>query len=343
MRRLLATAFVVLLCTLTAGGSALAFEGGGRKPSEAPSITIGQHYAGALNNHRNDSNFDGGEIALWHLPPVTTRDVIAVDWEEAHYSSQSRASEFPICLVLVQGINDFNWGERFEKSVDSGFNYEQCIQPSASGTAHTQFIVQEANSTSTYLEFHSFANESDPSKYETFPYSFTVEPVLHYLSVALRPVKQVSPTGIVQATANLASGLAAPDGLPFTLTVTWPKGGVASYAGVSAGGVVNFQLALPETAFGRQASFVVSHPADGTYQAISTEKLLAKVAKPQPAGPTPCSLAEARVVSLRRALRRLTRRARYAKGRSRRALRHRARRERRKLDGALHQVGRLCG
>jgi hypothetical protein len=104
--------------------------------------------------------------------------------------------------------------------------------------------VQETNASSSYIQFSTRADETSPSEFESFPYDFTVEKPLHYLGLAVRDEKKVSANGIVQATALLANGLPAPDGIPFNLTVTWGGGGSASYTGVSTG-VVSFQMALP--------------------------------------------------------------------------------------------------
>lgn len=335
--RALGLIVVTVLFSIALTASATAFENGGRKPSEAPLITVGQHYTGQLNNHRDDANYGGSqEVALWHLPPVTTRDVVVVDWHGAPYTK--RTGEFPICMVLAQGINDFNWGSVFEKARNSS-----CHELSGSGSARTEIVVQEANSTSSYLEFAAFSNETNPSYFETFPYDFSVEPILHYLSVAMRPVKRVSANGIVYATANLASGLPAPDGLPFNLTVTWREGGIATFTGTSSGGVVGFQLALPETVFGKNADFTVSHPADGTYQGVSTPKLRVNIATPKPAGPTPCSLAEKRQLSLARQLKRLKRHAAHAHGATLAFLHHRIRQTKHKLRKARSNTASLCG
>ncbi len=336
--RVLSGGVAAIVLTMTLATSASAFEGGGRKPSEAPLITVGQHYTGQLNNHEDDANYGGyREVALWHLPPVTARDVIVIDWHGVPYTS--RSGEFPFCMLLAQGINDFNWGTVFEKAVS---NYA-CNVLSGSGSARTELVAQEANSTSSYLEFADFANETNPSEYETYPYDFTVEPILHYLAVAMRPVKRVSANGIVYATANLASGLPAPDGLPFNLTVTWREGGVASFTGTSVGGVVGFQLALPETVFGKNADFTVSHPADGTYQGVSAPKLRINIAKPKPPGPTPCSLAEKRELSLARQLKRLKRHAAHAHGSTSVFLHRRVRQTKSKLRKARRNVASLCG
>ena len=271
---LVAVAFGIMVIV----SPALAFEGGGRKPSEAPLVAVGQHYTGQLNNHENDTNYGGfREVAIWRLPPLTTRDVVTVDWHGLPFTN--RPGEFPIRMVFAQGIDDFNWGSVFESATDccSSHIYEL----SGSGTARSEIVAQETNVNSSYLEFYDYAGETNPSHFETFPYDFSVEPILHYLTAAIRPVKRVSASGIVHATANLATGLPAPDGLSFNLEVTWSGGGVASYTGTSSGGVVGFQLALPETAYGKQATFVVSHPADGTYQGVTTFKLETLVAKPR--------------------------------------------------------------
>jgi hypothetical protein len=242
-------------------------------------------------------------------------------------------------MMFAQGIDDFNWGSVFEKALG---NY-RCNQLSGSGSARTEIVAQETNSTSSYLEFSSYANYTEPSSYETFPYDFTVEPILHYLSVAMRPVKRVSASGVVYATANLANGLPAPDGLTFNLTATWQEGGIATFTGTSSGGVVGFQLALPETVFGKNADFTVSHSADGTYQGVSAPKLRIKVAKPKPPGPTPCSLAEKRQLALARQLKRLKRRAAHAHGATRASLHRRVRQTRNKLRKARHSTASLCG
>lgn len=318
--------------------SAAAFEGGGRKPSEAPLIAVGQHYTGQLNNHEDDANYAGyREVAIYRLPPVTTRDVIVVDWHAAPFTNSP--GNFPICLHLAQGVDDFNWGSVFADALRNS----SCYQLSGSGSARSEIVVQETNPSSSYLEFFDHAEEANVSDYETFPYDFSVEPILHYLAAAIPPVKRVSANGILHATANLATGLPAPDGLPFSLAVTWPGGGVASATGVSSGGVVSFQLALPETAYGKQATFVAGHPADGTYQAVTTGKMEALIARPKAPAPSPCLLAEHRERSLARQLKRLKRHANQAHGAARRALTRRARQAKRKLRGARAEVGSSCG
>lgn len=342
MRKVIAVSAAISIALLGIASSASAFEGGGRKPSEAPLITAGQHYTGQLNNHENDANYSGyEEVALWRLPPVTTRDVVTVDWHSVPFT---HSSDFPICLILAQGVDDFSWGSVFGSASEHNcYESGPVYSLSGSGSAKSAITVQETNANSSYLEFFSYANQDEPVRLETYPYDFTVEPILHYLSAAITPVKRVSATGTLHATANLATGLPAPDGLAFSLSVTWPGGGVASYTGVSSGGVAGFQLALPETAYGKQASFVVSHPADGTYQGVTTSKLEAKVAKPKTPAATPCSLAERRELSLTRQFKRLKRHARHAHGAARAVLHRRASRLKRKLHTAQVHADAVCG
>jgi hypothetical protein len=342
MRKVITAVTTISIAVLAIAPSASAFEGGGRKPSEAPLITPGQHYTGQLNNHKDDTNFGGyREVAIWHLPPLTTRDVVTVDWHSLPFADSP--GRFPICMAFAQGVDDFNWGSVFERTDDRTCNNGPGYGVSASGSARTEITAQETNSTSSYLEFHSYATETNPSEFETFPYDFSVQPPLHYLGLSIQPVKRVSASGVLRATASLATGLPAPDGLAFSLAVTWPGGGVASSTGTSSGGVIGFQLALPETAFGKEATFVASHPVDGTYQGASSPKLQIKVAKPKAPPPSPCLLAERHALSLKRQYKRLARHARQARGAARRTLRRRANRVKRKLHTVRLQAKSACG
>ena len=111
MRRALTAALMAAVLSLALCASAVAFEGGGRKPSEAPLITVGQHYTGELNNHENDANYGGSiEVAHWRLP-LSTRDVVVVDWHTVPFTDEP--GRFPICMTLAQGIDDYNWGSVF--------------------------------------------------------------------------------------------------------------------------------------------------------------------------------------------------------------------------------------
>ncbi|HET7416388.1 MAG TPA: hypothetical protein VFJ61_02020 [Solirubrobacterales bacterium] len=329
---------------LGVSSSASAFEGGGRSPSGAPTVEVGPLYNGQLNNHKNDTNYSGfAEVAFWRLPPVSPRDIVTVDWHAAPFTDEP--GNFPICLTLVQGIDDYNWGSTFEHRDYCGGEGSSVYELPGSGTGHTEITVQEATTNSSYLEFFAYANETELQDYETYPYDFKLGPILHYLGLAFQPVERISAGGVIRASANLATGQPAPDGLPFNLTVTWEDGGIATYTGTSSGGQVAFQLALPESAYGKYASFVASHPADGNYQGIETEKMTVKIAKPKappPPPPSPCNLAEKRELVLQRQFLRLKSHARYARGAKKRHLSRRAKRVKRRLAAARSEVRTLC-
>lgn len=344
MKRLLAVVALISASMLGLALPASAFVGGGRKPSEAPLIAVGQHYNGELTNQKSDANYNGSDqIAVWRLPSLTTRDVIYVDWHSVPRTHDS--SSFPLCMTFAQGVDDYNWGTRFGEAAEA-FGCEAIHGPvyrlSGSGTVRTEIVAQENNSNSSYLEFYTTASETTPSEFESFPYDFTVEPILHYLGLAIQPPKELSATSVLSATATLATGQPAPDGLTFNLEATWADGGVASYSATSSGGAINFQLALPETAYGKNVAFVASHPADGAYQGVTSEKLRVKVANP-PAPPlSACVRAKRQALSLTRQLKRLKRHERFARGGARRRLGRRARSVARKLRTARARSRAAC-
>ncbi|MBA3866767.1 MAG: hypothetical protein H0X42_10575 [Solirubrobacterales bacterium] len=320
MRKVIVVAAALLLALLAAV-PASAFEGGGRSPSAAPLIAYGQHYTGQLNNHREDANYTTGEkeVALWRLPPVSTRDTVVVNW---HALPFTHSTSYPICLMLVQGVNDFSWG--------STFNGGSCYEPAGhalagSGTAATSITIQNTDSSATYLEFWSRAEETQPSAFETYPYDFSVEAPRHALTLNLPAFTEVAANGMVHASVTGATGLPAPDGLIYGLTVRWHGGGIATYTAASIGGQIAFQLALPESALNQRASFVVGRGPDAQYQAAEAPVVKAKVTSAVlPAPSSACKKAAAHAHILSRQQHRLQAHSRRARGIQRVRLRHRA-------------------
>jgi hypothetical protein len=345
--RKFALAFLVLsVVGLGVASQALAFEGGGRKPSEAPLIAYGQHYTGQLNNHKDDANYEGyRDVAIWRLPPVSTHDLLVIDWHELPYT---HSSEFPICMELVQGADDFNWGSIMSSTAGSGY-YFSCDEDgptlfgvSGSGTARTSITVQSTDAGNTYLEFFSGARAENPADLETYPYDFSVEPPRHFLGLALTPKTKVHANGAISGAVTTADGLPAPDGLPFGMTVTWGDHGIATYAATTVGGRVTFPLALPESAYHEHAVFLVSHGADASYQAVSG-RLAANVTPPvASAAEVACEKARQHTRTLSRQHRRLQRNAARASGPSRRRLRRRARHVGHQLRTARSRAGAAC-
>jgi hypothetical protein len=318
-----------------------AIVGGGLKPSEAPLITFGQRYNGELNNHKSDANYDGSrQIALWRLPPVSTRDLVVVNWHSVPFTKGGEG--FPVCMALAQNIDDFNWGSRFKETLnycdDDGPMYEL----SGSGTAQTSITVQETSPTSTYLEFTASSNTTNSSYFETYPYDFSVEPPRHYLGIAVKPVTQVRANGFLHAALTLADGSPAPDGLPFALTATWANGGIWTTSAATLGGQLGFALALPEAAIGKKATFVISRAADAAYQAVSSPRLIVPVKKPTAVPAGACETARRRSHALARQYNRLQRRAASAHGQRRRALKRRAHRVGKQLRAARTAANAAC-
>jgi hypothetical protein len=331
IRRLTITLMGLVVTALLLSASASAFVGGGRKPSEAPPITYGQRYSAELNNHEVEANYSRDseshtEVAIWKLPPLSTRDSLVVNWHVLPFVHES--GSFPICMILAQGIDDFSWGSVFGNTTYSHSCYENgpvVYKVSGSGTAQTAITVAETSETS-YLEFFANANQTDPTRLEPFPYDFSVEAPRHYLGVAFTPVSKVATNGFLHANVTRADGSPGPDGMTFTLTATWSGGGIATYTAASVGGGLSYALALPEAAAGKSVTFQISRGADNSYQAIESNKLTLSVSKPKPAvNAAACEGAKRHVTALARQYNRLSQHALRARRRSvRRSLRHRA-------------------
>lgn len=350
MRRLALLCLACAVAVAANSGSAIAFEGGGRSPSAAPPIEWGQHYAALLNNHKDDANFTSeyATVAFYKLPPVSTRDVVTVNWHELPRTGNS--SSFPVCLVLVQGVDDFSWGSTFDR-MTGGYCYSSnssgVYAVSGSGTARSEITVQLSDSSSTYLEFYAGAGTTEPAGLETYPYDFSVEPPRHALTLSVAPVTSVATNGQIHASVAGVTGLPAPDGQAYTLTATWGRAGAWTGTATSLGGQLGFQLSLPESAQNEYVDFVISRPADSQYQAIQSSEFTAKVTAP-PAPPPPaatkapkakkpsaaCKNATSKLQALARQRHRLQRHLPLSYGRAKRRLRHKLRH----VTGAWHEA-----
>jgi hypothetical protein len=339
MRKVI-VAVTASIVALGIASPAAAFEGGGRKPSEASTINWGQHYTGQLNNHKEDANYEGEEeVALWRLPSVSSHDQIVVNWHGLPFTHNSN---FPVCMMLAQGINDYSWGTVFHGgSCESPRGFEL----SGSGTAATQITIQSTDTAgNTYLEFWAYANRTPTSgEQETFPYDFSVEAPRHALTLNFPSVKTVPANGTLSASVTGATGLPAPDGLVYTLTANWEHNGVWVGTGTSIGGQIAFQLALPEAAFDKSVRFIVSRAPDAEYQAVESPAMRARVTKPTlPAESSACKTARAHAHVLARQLRRLKRHERFARGATRRRVHRQARRVGREFRAASKRAASAC-
>jgi hypothetical protein len=323
----------VLAATMAIGvANASALSGGGKQPSEAPLAVWGQHYEANLGNNRTEANYAPGstygnyQVAIYHLGPLSVHDQVVVNW----HAPTSPGSEFPVGLIFVENVDDFSWGAVFGHREASSF------QLSGSGTARSEVTVQNS-SANDYLEFYSRADATGSQDLSTYLYDFSVEAPRHYLSVSLGSVQKVAANGVLHATATLATGVPAPDGLGFTLSGNW-SGGTFTTTAASVGGQITFPLALPETAYKHSVEFVTTSAATAEWQAATSPKLYVEVTKPPVPAPAVepqiCAKATNRAHVLARQYHRQLRHADAARGRNRRRLFREARATGRRLDAA---------
>jgi hypothetical protein len=341
----------VLVCVLAVGtGSASAFTGSaGKKPSEAPLVEWGSHYEATVGNNEGEANYlytscctESSQVGIWHLGPLSVHDQVVVNWHELPFAHENG---FPVRMVLVENVEDFNWGSTFNAQV----NNETYHSVSGSGTARTEITVQNSSS-NDYLEFFSEADRTSSQEFETYPYDFSVEAPRHYLGLSLGSVSKVAANGYIHATATLATGAPVPDGSGFTLTGTWSGGGVFTVGATSVAGQITFPLAVPETAFGKDVEFVATSAATSEYQAAASSKIYAEVTKPPapPAPPAPpkpvnlCKPATNKAHAWARIYKRRMKNAERARGRARRRLLHDAHTAERKFISARAAKKAAC-
>jgi hypothetical protein len=262
MSLIAALSLLVGLAALTASGAQA--DSAGRKPSEAPLVTVGQHYFGNTANSR-DGNASGsisnGSVDLWRLPPLLTSDAITVAWHVV-------TNDVP-GLCLAQNIDDYNWAQ--EGNICNGSNG---YLVAGNGSART--IIQAKSATSDpFLEFYSGCFVDPPDEVDNCPYDFVIESIQHAIGIGLTPAARIKPTSTLTGSANLSNGSPVPDGLAFTLTATWvtPVNKAShsrSYTAATSGGALAFPLNLPSSAQSKRVSLTVTRPADPQYLAASS-------------------------------------------------------------------------
>lgn len=349
MRRVVLFVAVLALTMAIGVGSAAAFTGGGRSPSEAPLLAWGQHYEGSLGNSKGEANYnssnccgDSYQVAIYKLGSLGVHDQVVVNWHALPFVHQSG---YPVRMKLLENVDNYSWSAAFEE--DREYRYL-----TGSGSSRDEFTVQNT-SVNDYLVFYSSSEETRSPEFETFPYDFTVEAPRHYLSLSLASVNQVASNGTLHATATLATGAPVPDGYPVTLTGTWSGGGVFTTTATSVAGQVNFQLAMPESSFGRSVEFVATGAATAEYQGVTSSKVYAEIAKPPPPpAPAPvkkpkpapdlCLKATNKAHALARQYKRQMKNAEYLHGRHRRRLLHKAHATERKFLAARSAKQAAC-
>jgi hypothetical protein len=239
-----------------------ALAGGGLKPSQAPLVTVGQHYFG----NTGWSPGSGELVELWRLPPLLTSDAITVAW------NASATYGYPE-LCLTQDVDDYSWAENL-------CNGSSLSSVSNSGSARTVITAKAATS----APFLTFRGECCSN---SLPYDFVVESIQHAIGVGLTPAMRITPTSVLTGSANLSNGEPVPDGLVFALTASWvtPVNEAShqrTYRASSSGGGLTFPLDLSTSAQGKNVSFAVTRGADPTYLATSSAAVEIPVVKVKP-------------------------------------------------------------
>jgi hypothetical protein len=306
---------VLSLLIALAMPSSHAYASGGANIASAPTIVFGQHTFG----NTATGEWDCGPAEFWNLA-LKAGDQATIDWEASSGDYAHAAVIFP------SGTTDFSINNvRYLSYYELGENN------------HGEAVFSTGAAGSYPLIFA--ANGCDEDHHEG-PYDFTAT-VQHSLVATLRQYAHIRTTTVISATANLADGTAVPDGLIFTLTVTWPEGGTASYSAAISGGRLSFPLALPDTAKGKKATLIVTRGADAQFLAAESAKLEVNVGRGSPP-PSACELATRHAHALKRQYMRLRVQAARAHGVPRRRIRRHLRRIHRALRSARSEAASAC-
>jgi hypothetical protein len=156
---------------------------GGASISAAPSLVSGQQEFGSLSTSYTGQHCDERVYRSWWLMPVTSGDVLQIDWE-------AQASGAVLSL-FAPGTTDFNY---------------PTTQPVASGGLNTnlkaELTYQAVRAGVMPVEFSSGSGCAGPG---AGPYSVTVY-VTHSLSVSLRRILSLHRTGALTVTVHNVEG-----------------------------------------------------------------------------------------------------------------------------------------
>ncbi len=240
----------ILLLTgllLTAALPTQAGASGGPTIAAAPSITFNKQLFG--NTAADGQSSCGG--TSWWLLPVLAGDKVKIDFE----------GNVNALLIWPVGTTDFNiHSARQFGEADIGGNGKQ------------EALFKAPLNGSMPIEFHSYCYDEPPG-----PYDF-IATDRHALVASLERYVHITRTSTLTGTANLADGTPTPDGLRFTLTVTWARG-KAQYSAASQGGSLSFPLTLPASARGKHVHLQITRPGGAHYQGVKSMRIRARIAR----------------------------------------------------------------
>ena len=253
----------VTVATLALGlilGSASAAEAGGDRPSTAPTLTVGQSYAG--------TTYVGGKSVtdIWKLPALMLSDAVTI--AAANDSIPGSLSGYQY-MCLAGNVDDFSWYANQCNLAD---------KKSFTGAGTRMTLYATANAEAAFLQVRP--------GYEG-AYHFTLEAIRHKVMANITVPSAIEPNLTIPLTAVYTNG-APVAGKLFTLTATWSSGGTwSTTATTDAAGNATFAVALPDTARGKTVSMTATAAETATDQAAATAAATAAVSAPPPPAPAP--------------------------------------------------------
>jgi hypothetical protein len=234
---------------------------GGKSIAAATRVVYGQQEFGntATSAFQPGSCGWGGEEdayrSFWSMG-VLAGDQVTVDWE-------SSAPDTEIKLAPI-GTTDYNL-----------FQVTLAAEESLSGNGKNE--LQYTSPQTGILPLYFRICGATPG-----PYDF-IATDQHAVVTALAPRLHIPTATTVSGTASLADGTPVPDGMAFTLTAKWSSQGLAQFTATSIAGTLDFPVALPPEAAGRNVTLTITRPADTQYLAAKSTSLKVGVARPKPA------------------------------------------------------------
>lgn len=256
--KLLPTGAALSLAAVMSVSPGVASADAGTKPSDAPTIAVGQMYFGDTSNAVCGSD-SYCHADLWRLPPVLAQDRITVAWRDTglDYSDNN--------LCLLEGVDDFSWSTVMRDRCPTDY-----VSTDDSGTRST--LQAHRTSTSTFLNFHAwYGPDAGAGSYE-----FTVESIRHRVGLALNARETVKRRGRITGSARMTNSQPVPNGTAVSLVVT-KGGGRWVYSDTAQSGRLLFKLHLPKAVKGKKVKMTLVRTRTSTWQAASSSKLKVKV------------------------------------------------------------------
>lgn len=233
---------------------------GGRTPSEAPTITLGQTYFGNAYRPR-DSVHQAGDV--WRLPPLLARDIVTLAG-----ATDPGQGNMGIGPCLTADADDYS----YQQSLCN--NGEPMGETYYLDTRGARIVLTATRATNNALLSMGLENGCRACS-SGAPYHFVVESIQHAVGLGLPALSAVGRKGAVRGSASLSNGAPVPDGFDVALII---RKGDRKWVRVAraSGGQITFRLALPKSARGK-VRLSLSRGADIQYLAASTKPVRTRI------------------------------------------------------------------